>query len=192
VNVTAFISVIAVAIVTPLHSMGAEDRPAAPKIESRPSSDTVAIANLRESWLRSLRSKKLEAATALYASDAVFLPPTGERIAGYSAIHDLYQKVMATFDSDLTLDSRSVRVSGDLAFDCGEFHETLVTIATGARNHIHGQYFMLLTRLRDGTWKIAYHIWTESPETSQKEANQPSEPTSTSVTPPAGQEERRP
>jgi ketosteroid isomerase-like protein len=71
-----------------------------------------------------LRSKKLEPILKFYAADAVFLQPSGERITGSAALRTLFQNVMATFDSDLTLHNQNLETSGDLAYDSGDYQET--------------------------------------------------------------------
>src|SRR5262249_61705685 len=79
-----------------------------------------AIANLRSEWAKDLHDKKLDQIVMLYAPDAVFLPPNGERIVGRSAIRDLTKRAMDTFTSDLTFHSISLEYSGNLASDIGE------------------------------------------------------------------------
>src|SRR6266699_3155095 len=87
-------------------------------------STLVTLAKIREAWVRDLRAKQLEAILKFYASDAVFLQPTGERITGSTALRTLFQTIMATFDSNLTLHSQNLETSGDLAYDSGNFQET--------------------------------------------------------------------
>src|SRR5262249_42398453 len=79
-----------------------------------------AIANLRSEWAKDLHDKKLDQIVMLYAPDAVFLPPNGERIVGRSAIRDLTKRAMDTFTSDLTFRSITMEYSGNLAYDSGE------------------------------------------------------------------------
>jgi len=96
-------------------------------------STIVTLAKIREAWVQDLRTKQLEPILKFYARDAVFLQPTGERITGSAALRTLFQTVMATFNSDFALHSQNLETSCDLAYDSGDFQETLTTIATGAR-----------------------------------------------------------
>jgi hypothetical protein len=73
-------------------------------------STIVALAKLRQTWVEDLGSKKLEPILKFYAADAVFLQPSGERITGSAALRTLFQTIMATFDSDLTLHSQNLRL----------------------------------------------------------------------------------
>lgn len=119
------------------------------------------VAQTRDNWLAAFRGKDVGAAVSFYASDAAFLQPTGERIKGIEAIRELYQRVVSTFDTDLVARSRHLEVSADLAFDSGEYEETMTNRATAQKQHFHGQYVMVFRR-SDGHWKIIQHVWTVS------------------------------
>jgi hypothetical protein len=71
-------------------------------------STIVALAKIREAWVQDLRNKELEPILKFYAADAVFLQPTGERIIGATAIRNLFQSIMAAFNSDLVLHSQNL------------------------------------------------------------------------------------
>src|SRR5215468_7692 len=121
------------------------------------------VAEARDSWLVAFKSKDVGAAVGFYASDAAFLQPSGERIEGIEAIRELYQKVVSTFDTDLLLRSRNLEVSANLAYDSGEYEETLTNRATGQKQHFLGQYVMIFRLSNDGHWKIIHHAWTVVP-----------------------------
>jgi ketosteroid isomerase-like protein len=126
-------------------------------------STIVALARIREAWVQDLRTKQLEPILKFYASDAVFLQPTGERLTGSAALRTLFQNIMATFNSDLTLNSQNLETSGDLAYDSGDFQETLTTIATGAKITSKGSYVIIFKRQPNGSWQIVQHVWTGTP-----------------------------
>jgi ketosteroid isomerase-like protein len=126
-------------------------------------STLVTLANIREAWVQDLRTKQLEPILKFYAPDAVFLQPTGERITGSAALRTLFQTIMATFNSDLTLHSQNLEISGDLAYDSGDFQETLTTIASGARITAKGSYIFIFKRQPNGSWQIVQHVWTGTP-----------------------------
>ena len=130
----------------------------------RPQASTlVTLAKIREAWVRDLRAKQLEAILKFYASDAVFLQPTGERITGSIALRTLFQTIMATFDSNLTLHSQNLETSGDLAYVSGDFHEILTTIANGAKIATKSSYIIIFKRQPNGSWQIVQHVWTGTP-----------------------------
>jgi ketosteroid isomerase-like protein len=131
---------------------------------SAPQASTiVALAKTREAWVQNLRNKQLEPILKLYAADAVFLQPTGERITGSAALRTLFQKTMATYNSDLALHSQNLETSGDLAYDSGDFEETMTTIATGAKSASKGSYLVIYRRQPKGDWQIVQQAWTGTP-----------------------------
>jgi ketosteroid isomerase-like protein len=132
----------------------------APALATPQADALVSIARLREAWTQDLHDKHLEAILKFYAADASFLQPSGERIAGQTALRGLFTTVMGTFDSNLTLHSVNVEISGDLAYDSGDYQETLVTINTGAKATARGGYLMVFKRQTGGEWKIVQHVWT--------------------------------
>ena len=123
----------------------------------------LTLTKIREAWVQDLRTKQLEPILKFYAPDAVFLQPTGERITGSAALRTLFQTIMATFNSDLTLHSQNLEISGDLAYDSGDFQETLTTIASGARFTAKGSYIFIFKRQPNGIWQIVQHVWTGTP-----------------------------
>jgi ketosteroid isomerase-like protein len=126
-------------------------------------STIVALAKTREAWVHDLRGKQLEPILKFYAADAVFLQPTGERITGSAALRTLFEKTMATYNSDLTLHSQNLETSGDLAYDSGDFEETMTAIATGARVTSKGSYIIIYRRQPRGDWQIVQQVWTGTP-----------------------------
>jgi ketosteroid isomerase-like protein len=128
-------------------------------------STLVDLAKIREDWVQDLRNKQLEPILKFYGPNAAFLQPTGERITGSAALRSLFQNIMATFNSDLTLHSQNLETSGDLAYDSGDFQETLTNIATGAKITAKGSYIIIYKRQPGptGAWQIVQHVWTGTP-----------------------------
>ena len=137
--------------------------PTSPPTAAPQASILVTLAKNREAWVHDLRTKQLESILKFYAQDAVFLQPTGERITGSAALRTLFQTIMATFNSDLTLHSQNLETSGDLAYDSGDFQETLTTIATGAKITAKGSYIIIFKRQPSGSWLIVQQVWTGTP-----------------------------
>ena len=124
---------------------------------------TARIAEARDSWLAAFKSKDVGAAVGFYASDAAFLQPSGDRVEGIEAIRELYRKVASTFDTNLVMRSRNLEVSAGLAYDSGEYEETLTNRSTGEKQHFRGQYLMIFRLSSNGQWKIIQHAWTVAP-----------------------------
>jgi uncharacterized protein (TIGR02246 family) len=117
---------------------------------------------LRANWAAALHAKQLDALAMMYAADAVFVEPDGQRVTGRPAIRDLCQKIMATFTSDLNFHSLVTKQSGMLAYDSGDYQETLVATSDGTKTEARGTYLMVLTRQSDGRWLILAQVWTEA------------------------------
>jgi uncharacterized protein (TIGR02246 family) len=131
---------------------------------SMSSSPSIAdeIAKVRSQWADDLRNKRLEELTALYAPDASFLSGDVGRVTGRPAIHDLCKKVMAAVDSHLVMHSVRTDHSGDIAFDSGDFEETLTKLSDGTSQNAKGSYLMVLKRQPDGKWLIVEQMWIDS------------------------------
>jgi ketosteroid isomerase-like protein len=155
-SVVAFLVFVLAAILAPI------DFPAASAAGTE-ASTLATLAKIREAWVQDLRTKKLEPILMFYAPDAAFLEPNGERITGSAALHTLFQNIMATFNSDLTLNSKNLETSGDLAYDSGDFEETLTNIASGAKVSSKGSYIIIYKRQANGSWRIVLHVWTGIP-----------------------------
>jgi ketosteroid isomerase-like protein len=143
------------AILAPTSSLTAKAAPQAATL--------VTLAKIREAWDHDLRTKQLEPILKLYAPDAVFLQPTGDRITGSVALRSLFVNIMATFNSDLTLHSQNLEASGDLAYDSGDFQESLTVIATGAKITSKGSYVLIFKRQPNGSWLIVQQVFTGTP-----------------------------
>jgi uncharacterized protein (TIGR02246 family) len=118
---------------------------------------------LREEWADNLHNRNLEAAIALYAPDAAFLQPDGTRVEGRPAIRNLYQTVMATFDSTIQFNSHTVEYSKDLAFDSGTYNETLTNRKTGTTIHTSASYLTIYRRSPEDKWLIIQQAWPNAP-----------------------------
>lgn len=115
--------------------------------------DAKAIADVSVQWAKAWSAGDLEAAVALYAEDAVFLPSTGTRVAGRTAIRELFKQALVSHRSNLRVQSKVTEQSGDLAYDSGEFQD-------GADR---GSYLVILRRNADNGWLIVQHMWTDVP-----------------------------
>lgn len=154
----AVVTFLAVALILAPAFFGSPAATAAPQTAT-----LETLAKLREAWVQDLRTKQLEPILKFYAADAAFLQPDGERITGSAALRTLFQTIMATFNSDLTLHSQNLESSGDLAYDSGDFQETLTNIATGAKINSKGSYVIIYKHQANGAWQIVQHVWTGTP-----------------------------
>jgi uncharacterized protein (TIGR02246 family) len=120
-----------------------------------------AVTQISEQWAKEWSAKNLAAVIALYADDAVFLPATGSRVTGRAAIRDLFEKALAVNTSDLRVQSKVTEQSGDLAYDSGEYEETMTS--GGVARSGRGNYLVVLRRDGRNQWRIVEHMWTDVP-----------------------------
>jgi len=140
-----------------------------------PANDPSAIS---QSWAKSWSAKQLQATLDLYTPDAAFLTADGARITGKPAIRNLFQQGLDSADPQITFHSISSSSSGDLAYDSGEYDETLTFTgrapalvatdkpvpAAGTKMQFHGNYLIVFRRQPDGRWLIAQHMWSGAPK----------------------------
>jgi uncharacterized protein (TIGR02246 family) len=127
------------------------------------------IAKLRAEWVKDLHTKQLDQIAMLYAEDAEFLHATGTRVSGRPAIRELCKNIMATMTSDISLHTATSERSDSLAYDSGDYSETLTAVSDGKKTQYSGTYVMIFTRQANGTWLIAEQVWTDSSPCSHEE-----------------------
>jgi uncharacterized protein (TIGR02246 family) len=117
------------------------------------------VAKISERWAKEWTAKNLEALVALYAEDAVFLPATGSRVTGRTAIRELFAGALASHPSQLQVHSEATEQSGHLAYDSGEYEELSPSgdvIPSG-----RGNYLLVVRRQGKNRWRIVQHMWTD-------------------------------
>jgi uncharacterized protein (TIGR02246 family) len=114
-------------------------------------------------WAEYWRQKKLDDVVALYAPDAVFLTGTGDRFSGREAIRAIFKTAMEGHTSDLTPRSVVTEISGNLAYDSGDYLETTIPASGVAKTELKGNYVIVFKRQGSGKWLIIEHVWTDKP-----------------------------
>jgi ketosteroid isomerase-like protein len=94
-------------------------------------------------WAEYWRQKQLDNVVALYALDAVFLTGTGDRFSGRDAIRAVFKTAMEGHTSDLTPRSLVTEVSGNLAYDSGDYLETIIPASGIAKTELKGNYLIV-------------------------------------------------
>jgi uncharacterized protein (TIGR02246 family) len=97
----------------------------------------------------------VKALAALYADDAVLLPPDHEPIQGREAIKAFWSQGT---DQGLEVTTLAIEVEGDLGYLVGRYNLP----ATEEEPADSGKYVMCLKRQRDGSWKLTADIWNRS------------------------------
>ena len=95
---------------------------------------------------------------ALYAEDAVILPPGSDAVKGTEAIAAFWQaEIDASPGSKVALAQTELHNLGDVAVEVGSF----VNTAADGSHADHGKY-LVLWMLKDGKWKLVRDIWNSS------------------------------
>jgi ketosteroid isomerase-like protein len=159
----ASLSVVVIASLSVVvRSPAAREQSSASVFAGQPSSEARIIAQQREQWARELRDKRIEALVAAYVQDGEFLQPDGSRIRGTAQIRKLYETITNIFDSDLIFESQRVEGSGNLIYDSGTYHESLIVRATRKPQLSTGSYLTIYRRNPSGAWLIVEQMWTGS------------------------------
>ena len=134
-----------------------------PKEQTARSPLEIKLSQVCGQWAEYWRQKQLDNVVALYAPDAVFLTGTGDRISGRNAIRALFKTAMQGHTSDLTPRSLITEISGNLAYDSGDYLETIIPASGVAKTELKGNYVIVFKRQRNGKWLIIEHVWTDKP-----------------------------
>lgn len=102
------------------------------------------------------------AVAALYAADAMVMPPNANRIEGRAAIQELWQSYI---DADLDkfhLTTVTLDAQGDTATELGRFAVDAPN-GKGGRVTVKGKYIVLWKQGEDGVWRLQWDIWNDDP-----------------------------
>jgi uncharacterized protein (TIGR02246 family) len=126
-------------------------RPEAPPVAGSRQAIEAAVAR----YVAASNQGDADALAALYADDAMLLPPDHEPIRGRQAIGDFWRQGT---DEGLRVTTLKVEVEGDLGYLVGRYNLP----PTDEEPADSGKYVMCLRRQRDGSWKLTADIWNRS------------------------------
>lgn len=126
--------------------------------------EAAPLADARTQWTMLLHNKDIEGFVKLYAPDAVFMSGDVGRVTGRDAIRKITLQATGSFTSNLVFRSVTTDRAGNLAYDSGEFSETLTPNSGGAPVEAKGSYLTVYKRQADGHWLIVQQVWTEAPK----------------------------
>jgi uncharacterized protein (TIGR02246 family) len=106
---------------------------------------------------------------ALYADDAVLLPPDHEPIRGRAAIRAFWDQGT---DEGLEVSNLAIEADGNLGWLVGRYRLP----ATDEEPADSGKYVMCLKRQTDGSWKLTADIWNRSGDDEDTEDEDSSPP----------------
>ena len=114
------------------------------------------IEALRDQWVAAAEKDDAATVTSLYTEDALVTSPDDPSAEGREAIQALWVKNFP-LSSGLQVRSKEIEVSGDLAYDSGEFSQR-ITPPKGKAMDVQGRYLVVMKRQVGGTWRIDKHF----------------------------------
>jgi uncharacterized protein (TIGR02246 family) len=125
---------------------------------SMPSNDAdSAIRRIDADFAASAHAGNAVAIAAVYADDAIFMPPNLPAFRGPDAIRQFWTGFLGAGQIDVVLTPDRITQSGDLAAEIGHYDLT-ITPKGAAPIHDKGKYLVTWKRTA-GTWKIAGDIF---------------------------------
>jgi uncharacterized protein (TIGR02246 family) len=122
------------------------------------SGDTGGLTRLQTDWLAAANAKDSTRLAALYAENAMLMPPNAAMAKGRPAIQAVWQGMMDENARDITLTAIDRSVCGDLGYEAGTY-----TLNMGAPGgpvaSDKGKYLMTVRRGPGGKWLIQNDIF---------------------------------
>jgi uncharacterized protein (TIGR02246 family) len=131
--------------------------------------DKATIRAVDADWARAAKEGNGEAIAALYASDAVLLPP-GEPMVKGAAAKKYWVDFANGYSGPTELNTMAVEGGGDVATAVGTYKMSLTPKKAGAKPlpTEKGKYLEVLKRQEDGSWKLIYDMWNQDAPPAQK------------------------
>jgi uncharacterized protein (TIGR02246 family) len=125
--------------------------------------DKTSIRAVDEAWASAAKAGNGEAIAALYASDAVLLPP-GEPMVKGDGAKKYWVDFANGFSGPTELNTMAIEGSGDLATAIGTYKMSLTPKKAGAKPlpTEEGKYLEVLKRQDDGSWRLVYDMWSQN------------------------------
>ncbi|MCI0526762.1 MAG: SgcJ/EcaC family oxidoreductase [Nitrospira sp.] len=111
-------------------------------------------------WVEAFNKGDVAGVVAIYADDAMLLPPNGEVIQGKQGIQEFWSSALQIL-KDVSLNTLEIGGSGDTGYRIGKY--TLKVQPEGQQPAMDsGKYVEVWKRQADGSWKLHADIWNSS------------------------------
>jgi ketosteroid isomerase-like protein len=120
-------------------------------------------------YVSDMRTKNIDDVLHLYAQDAVFVDPNGNKFATPDDLRKLYEDTFATYDADLVFTRTSLKVKGDIdkagasAVETDDYRENLLVRKSKQMEVVCGASTSSWFKQNDGQWVMKSQIWTSKP-----------------------------
>jgi uncharacterized protein (TIGR02246 family) len=117
-----------------------------------------AVESTNSKWNEAFNRGDAAAVAALYARDAVLLPPTHDVIRGSKEIQDFWASLIQAGFGEHAIETIEVHGQGSLLYQAGKWSATGKT-KDGSRQSYGGSVVNIFERQSDGSWKSRLHSW---------------------------------
>jgi uncharacterized protein (TIGR02246 family) len=116
------------------------------------------IRKIGDQWTKHWNAGKLEEVAAIYAEDAVYLPPHHPAVHGRDAIREYLSGPMQHGVSELAFEITYIKQQGPVAWDVGTYRMTIPQ-NDGTRREDRGKYLTVWKRISN-RWLIVADAWS--------------------------------
>jgi uncharacterized protein (TIGR02246 family) len=120
------------------------------------------IDSLGREWEAAANRAEVDRLVAIYAPDAVILPPGGPVIEGSETIRELFRQEFERFDTKLAFTTQAIEVDGDMAYRRGRYVWRGTPRLSGQTVETTNKFLEVWRRQPDGSWRIAVDMWNPS------------------------------
>jgi uncharacterized protein (TIGR02246 family) len=120
--------------------------------------DLKAMHGIEQSWMKAYNAGDAEAIAALYADDALLMPPNQPGVSGKAAIRSHFIKEVAAAKKEGLVVSGSATpdgaTNGDLGWEAGTY-----TVKDKSGRVLEAGKYLSVFRKADGKWRYVRDIW---------------------------------
>lgn len=111
-------------------------------------------------WVEAFNRGDVTGVVAIYADDALLLPPNGEIVQGKQGVQEFWSAALQVL-KDVALTTVEIGGSGNTGYRIGKY--TLTVQPEGQEPKMEsGKYVEVWKRQADGSWKLYADIWNSS------------------------------
>ncbi len=144
--------------------------------------DAAAIRQLQEEAIRTFNASDIPGLLALYAEDAVRMPPNQPAARGKQAIEEQYRELFNRFSCQLAAAPEEIVVTGDWAFVRGSYSLRLTPKAGGEPVPDEGKYLDIYQKQPNEVWRLDSRMWNSN-KPGQELAGAAAKPTTQAAQP---------
>jgi ketosteroid isomerase-like protein len=120
--------------------------------------DVAALDALRDEFIQATLAGAWADLAALYAENAVRMPPNEVAVQGREAIQQAFEAEPG-ITTEFTITSEETTGLGDLAYQKGTYSVTMTVEGLPEPISDTGKYLVIVRKQPDGSWLMAEHIW---------------------------------